>query len=260
LVIPKSFTSHPWPPPPLMSLTTPQHMHDTSITWRSFSTSLASHRNKPHSIWSPDAPGIISTCPHSCSSSFWQRVCHFWWRVRWIIAKPEISIEFAVGPSFLAQCPVNYSRIIGQTCKIHRKFILNPKIVKHVLLCYLEYCLSSKQKFDTKKYISILTKIMHFEIYKLHNLLSRCPKFMKLVLLASFKHVLSRRHICVHRLITYVHMTWPLYLTHLNRTLNKWRRVCKPGEVSMSLFIKTEKLEATDLSSQRVRDLPWSVC
>lgn len=61
---------HPSPPPhelhglqwrisPLMSSTFPQHMHGTSSTLRSFPTSLESHRNKPHSIRNPDAPGII---------------------------------------------------------------------------------------------------------------------------------------------------------------------------------------------------------
>ena len=49
-----------------------------------------------------------------------------------------------------------------QTCKIHRRCIWTPKIVKHILLCYLEYSLSSEHRFDAKKYISILTKIMHF--------------------------------------------------------------------------------------------------
>jgi len=57
---PKSFTSHPWPPPPWMGSSFTHSMFGTSITYRSFPTSVVSHRNKPHSIWSPDAPGIIS--------------------------------------------------------------------------------------------------------------------------------------------------------------------------------------------------------
>jgi hypothetical protein len=57
---PKSFTYHPRRPPPWMGSSFKHYMHGTSITYRSFPTSLVSHRNKPHSIWSLDAPGIIS--------------------------------------------------------------------------------------------------------------------------------------------------------------------------------------------------------
>ena len=150
-------------------------------------------------------------------------------------------------PPKFADCPLYHSST-AQTYKIRRRCIWTPKIMKQVLLCSLKYSLSSKHKFGTKKCILMFTKVMHFYNYKVQNLFSRSPKIMKLVLLASFKHVLSRIHICVHHVITYVHMTWPLCLTHLNQPLNKWRRVCHPSILSVSLFTETEELETTILS------------
>ena len=109
-----------------------------------------SHKNKPHSIWSLDSSETISYNLRCCCPSFWQRV-------HWFLAKPESRLDLADSPSFLAECLVNYRDNTVQTCKIHRKFILNPKIVKQVLLCSLQYSLSSKHNFNTKKYILILT-------------------------------------------------------------------------------------------------------
>ena len=57
---PLSSTSHPWPPPLSMEPNFTHTMHEESNTWNRFLTSLESYKNKPHSIWSPDAPKIIS--------------------------------------------------------------------------------------------------------------------------------------------------------------------------------------------------------
>ena len=51
----------------------------------------------------------------------------------------------------------------------------------------------------------------------MHNLFSRSSKIIKLVLLASFKHVLSWIHIHVHHLITYVHMKCPFHASHTSQ-------------------------------------------
>jgi len=124
-------------------------MHGTSITCRSFPTSLENHRNKPHLTWSPDAPGIISN-----------------------VFTPELFVVLADGPSFFADyplvpvfipgglftefvgCPPN-SRTVRCIIAAQLKFIKFIEdafeMVKQVLLCYLGYFLSSKHKFNTKK-------------------------------------------------------------------------------------------------------------
>ena len=49
-----------WSISPLIRANSPQPMHGDSNTWNTFLKSLESHRNKPHSIQSLDAPEIIS--------------------------------------------------------------------------------------------------------------------------------------------------------------------------------------------------------
>ena len=115
-----SFTSHPWPPPPWMGSSLTQPMHDISSTRRRFSTSLENHRNKPHSIWSLDAPRIISNiftpelfvilpdCPsfHGLSVGASVRPRETLWRTR----------------SSLADCPPN-SRTVRWFTVAHLKLV-----------------------------------------------------------------------------------------------------------------------------------------
>ena len=82
----------------------------------------------------------------------------------------------------------------------------------------------------------------------MHNLFSRSPKFMKLILFASFGHVLSRRPIFEHYLITLLQLSM-YFMPH--RVKNKHQvndgESTTIGGVSVSLFTETEKLEATVL-------------
>ena len=157
IAIPIELYVHPWAPPQLLGSSSKHTMHDTSSTWNRLLTSLEGHRNKPHLIRSEDAPEIISDILALLLFVILTDSPSFWRRVRWFIAKPESSLDLADSLSFLAECLVNYRDNIVQTYKIHRKFILNQKIMKQVLLCSLQYSLSSKHNFNTKKYILILT-------------------------------------------------------------------------------------------------------
>jgi hypothetical protein len=60
MALPIELVGLQWCLSPLFGTSSPEPMHNTSITLRSFPTSLERHRNKPHSIWSLDAPGIIT--------------------------------------------------------------------------------------------------------------------------------------------------------------------------------------------------------
>jgi hypothetical protein len=127
---PMSFTSHPWPPPPPWMGSSFTHlMHGTSITCRSFSTSLENHRNKPHLTWSPDAPGIISN-----------------------VFTPELFVVLADGPSFFEDYPLVSVFIPGG---LFAEFVgcpPNSRTVRCVIAAQLKFVKFIEDAFELQKW------------------------------------------------------------------------------------------------------------
>ena len=143
---------------PWLGVTFAHLAHDESNTKNEFLTSLGDHRNKPHSIWSPDAPGIDS----NIFALVMFVVLTDYLPEQWTKPKQAFVLVEHFAHTHSSQqtvCPnsppVHSS---SPTCKIHRKFSLNPKVMKQDLLCYLEYSLSPKHEFDTKVILKIWTK------------------------------------------------------------------------------------------------------